>query len=45
MVVSEDHAFGLARMYEALLQTIGVFRASVFRSMVEAESWLAIELR
>jgi hypothetical protein len=45
MVVSEDHAFGLARMYEALLETIGVLRTRVFRSTAEAESWLAIELR
>jgi hypothetical protein len=45
MVVSEDHAFGLARMYEALLETIGVSRVHVFRSMADAESWLGITPR
>jgi hypothetical protein len=45
MVVSEDHAFGLARMYEVLLQTIGVLRTRAFRSMAEAESWLGTQSR
>ena len=45
VVVSADHAFGLARMYEALLETIGVSRVRVFRSMADAESWLGIQPR
>jgi len=45
MVVSDDLAFGMARIYAALLETIGVWRVSVFRSMAEAEVWLGIQPR
>ena len=40
-----DHAFGMARMYEMLLDAAGISRVRVFRSMAEAQSWLGIEPR
>ena len=43
--ITADHAFGMARMYEMLLETAGISRVRVFRSIAEAESWLGIEPR
>ena len=43
--ITDDHAFGMARMYEMLLETAGISRVSVFRSVADAEAWLGIEPR
>jgi hypothetical protein len=41
--VDADHAFGMARMFEMLLEAAGISRVRVFRSMADAESRLGIE--
>ena len=43
--IDADHAFGMARMFEMLLEAAGVSRVGVFRSMPDAESWLGIAPR
>ena len=43
--ITADHAFGMARMFEMLLEAAGISRVRVFRSMADAESWLGIEPR
>jgi len=43
--IGADHAFGMARMGEMLLDAIGISRVRVFRSMADAQSWLGIEPR
>jgi hypothetical protein len=41
--ITADHAFGMARMYEMLLETAGISGVRVFRSVADAEAWLGIE--
>jgi hypothetical protein len=43
--IAANHAFGMARMFEMLLEAAGISRVRVFRSMAHAESWLGIKLR
>ncbi len=43
--ITDDHAFGMARMSQMLLETAGISRVSVFRSVADAEAWLGIESR
>ena len=41
--ITADHAFGMARMYEMLLETAGISLVRVFRSVADAKAWLGIE--
>ena len=43
--ISADHAFGMGRMFEMLLEASSISQVRVFRSMTDAESWLRIESR
>ena len=43
--ISADHAFGMARMFEMLLEASSISQVRVFRSIADAESWLEIAPR
>lgn len=44
LVVSRQAAYGLARMYDQIVQSRGSREGGVFYSMEEAAAWLGVEL-